>query len=163
MKSETEPFLCLDSNVFLAVILPEATRAPKEEIQGAVEILEALKAGTIVAVTSVMTLAEICWVFNREEKPGFDIARATLESGFDGRLTLLPVDSDLAVAAARFRSRYYSKTNPFSYNDGIILATALRAQAQGLITTDRHLLSVSEVAAFRPSEFRSRVRSRKSR
>lgn len=162
MPNEDKALYCLDSNIFLAVMLPEATKAPKEEIQGAASVLQALEAGRISAVTSVMALAEIRWVFSREERDGFDIAKATLEGGFEDRLTLLTVDADIAVASARFRSRYYSRTNPFSYNDGIFLATALRARAWALITTDRHLLSVSEIRAIRPSQFTAKLRSKTS-
>ena len=34
-SGERLPLACLDANVFLAVLIPEATRAPKEEIAGA--------------------------------------------------------------------------------------------------------------------------------
>lgn len=150
---------CLDSNVFLAVIIPEATSAPRDDIRGAERLLRALQKGEIAAVTSVMALAEIRWVFEREEKPGFDIARATLEDGLAEHLTVLPVDADLAVRSAIHRRRYYSKSNPFSYNDGIFLATALRASASTLVTTDPHLLHVSEISARRPSAFPAELRS----
>jgi predicted nucleic acid-binding protein len=159
MPTGTRPKLCLDSNVFLAVILPEVTRAPPDDIRGAERLLRALQKGEVVAHTSVMALAEIRWVFEREEKPGFDIARATLEDGFAGHLTILPVDADLAVRSAIHRRRYYSRSNPFSYNDGIFLATALRAGASALVTTDPHLLHVSEISAIPPSAFPSELRS----
>ena len=149
----TRPRLCLDSNVFLAVIVPDATRASREDARGAERLLESLKKGEIAAVTSVMALAEIRWVFDREQKSGFDMARAALVQGFAGKLDILPVDADLAVASAVYRRRYYSKTNPFSYNDGIILATAMRGGANGLVTTDPHLLSVTEIRTFRPSSY----------
>jgi predicted nucleic acid-binding protein len=109
-----------------------------------------------------MALAEIRWVFEREQKPGFAIARATLEEGFAGHLTILPVDIDLAVSSAVHRRRYYSKKNPFSYNDGIFLATAMRAGATALITTDPHLLQVSEIPAHRPGGFPSEILPRRA-
>jgi len=155
----TRPRLCLDSNVFLAVIVPDATRASREDIRGAERILESLKRGEIAAVTSVMALAEIRWVFDREQKTGFDMARAALEQGFARQLDILPVDADLAVASAVYRRRYYSKTEPFSYNDGIILATAIQSGAGGLVTTDPHLLGVTEIPTFRPSSFPAKLGS----
>jgi len=158
IPTEIKSRFCLDSNVFLAVIIPEATRAPRDDIRGAERLLRALQKGEIAAVTSVMALAEIRWVFEREEKPGFDIARATLEDGFAEHLTVLSVDADLAVRSAIHRRRYYSKSNPFSYNDGIFLATALRAGATTLVTTDPHLLHVSEISARRPSAFPAELR-----
>jgi predicted nucleic acid-binding protein len=145
--------LCLDSNVFLAVLLPEATKASQDDIRGAERVVRALERGEISVVTSVMALAEIRWVFAREDKPGFDVARATLEGGFHNHLTILPVDGDLAVASAVHRRRYYSKANPFSYNDGIFLATGIRAGATALLTTDPHLLQVVEIPAHRPANF----------
>ena len=157
MPTGTRPRLCLDSNVFLAVIVPEVTRAPRDDIRGAERLLRALQKGEIVAFTSVMALAEIRWVFEREKKPGFDIARATLEDGFADHLTILPVDADLAVMSAIHRRRYYSRKNPFSYNDGIFLATALRTGTSALVTTDPHLLHVSEISAFLPSAFPSEL------
>ena len=159
MPTGTSRRLCLDSSVFLAVIVPEATKAAREEVRGAERVLRALERGEIGAVTSVMALAEIRWVFARERKPGFDVARATLEAGFRGHLEILPVDSDLAVASAAYRQRYYSKANPFSYNDGIFLATAVRIGAAALLTTDPHLLHVAEMPAHRPADFPAGLRA----
>jgi hypothetical protein len=34
-KRESMPLACLDANLFLTVIIPEATQAPKNEIAGA--------------------------------------------------------------------------------------------------------------------------------
>lgn len=159
MPTGTRPVLCLDSNVFLAVIVPEVTKAPREDIRGSERALRALETGEISAVTSVMALAEIRWVFAREDKPGFDVARATLEGGFHGHLTILPVDADLAVASAAHRRRYYSKANSFSYNDGIFLATGIRTGATALLSTDPHLLRVAEIAAHRPADFPAAIRA----
>lgn len=153
MPSATRPLLCLDSNVFLAVMFPEATSVLRDEVRGAERVLRALERGDITAVTSVMALAEIHWVFMREEKPGFHVARATLETRFRDHLTIVAVDGDLAVASAGHRRRYYGRTNPFSYNDGIFLATGLRTGPAALLTTDPHLLRVSEMPVRRPSEF----------
>jgi predicted nucleic acid-binding protein len=127
----------------LAVIVPAVTKSPREDVRGAERLLRALERG------------EIRWVFAREQKPGFTIARAALEDGLAGRLTLLPVDAELAIASAAYRGRYYSRSNAFSSNDGIFLATAVRSQAAVLFTTDPHLLQVSEVAARRPGAFPS--------
>ena len=158
MPAATRPKLCLDSNVFIAVMLPETTKASQDDIRGADRLLGSLHKGEVTAITSVMALAEVRWVFDREQKPGFDIARATLESGFAGHLSILQVDTDLAVASAIYRRRYYSRSNPFSYNDGIFLATAVRGGAAALVTTDPHLLGASEVPAYRPRAFPAELR-----
>ena len=134
-------------------MVPEATKAPAEDIRGAERLLRAVERGAITAVTSVMVLAEVRWVFAREQKPSFDVARATLESGFGDHLILRAVDGDLAVASAGYRRQYYSKASPFSYNDGIFLATGVRTRARALFTTDPHLLQTTEMTALRPREF----------
>jgi len=158
MPTGSKPTFCLDSNVFLAGIVPEVTRAPRDDIRGAERLLRALQRGEIAAVTSVMALAEIRWVFAREQKPGFEIARATLEEGFAEHLTILLVDADLAINSATFRRRYYSKSNPLSHNHGIFPATAVRAAADALVTTDPDLLHVSELSVHRPSAFPAGLR-----
>lgn len=38
-ESSSRQFACLDANVFLAVLLPEVTKAPKDEITGAARVL----------------------------------------------------------------------------------------------------------------------------
>ena len=64
------------------------------------------------------------------------------------------VTAPLAVHAAELRSKYYSKKNPFSYNDGLYLATGLAERADLLITSDPHLLGAGELKAIRPAEYR---------
>ena len=59
----------------------------------------------------------------------------------------------LAVHAAELRRRYYSKRNAFSYNDGLYLATSLAEQAALLMTTDPHLLGVTDMNAIPPSQY----------
>ena len=44
-KRESAPLACLDANIFLAVLIPEATRAPKNEIAGAARVLKAVEEG----------------------------------------------------------------------------------------------------------------------
>ena len=91
MPIGTRPTLCLDSNVFLAVIVPEVTKASRDDIRGAERALRALEKGEILAVTSVMALAEIRWVFAREQKPGFDVARASTASSWPPGCAPAPV------------------------------------------------------------------------
>jgi hypothetical protein len=44
-KREPAPLACIDANIFLAVLIPEATRAPKDEIAGAARVLKAVEEG----------------------------------------------------------------------------------------------------------------------
>jgi len=146
------PLVCLDANIFLAVLIPETTRAPKDEIAGAARVLRALEDGHLRAVSTAIVLGEIRYVYLREDRAGFEIARAAIES--ENNLRVSNITAPLAIHAAELRRKYYSKKNAFSYNDGLYLATGLAERADLLITTDPHLLSVVELKTLRPSQYR---------
>jgi len=151
-EASAGPLACLDANVFLAMLIPEATRAPKEEILGSARVLKALEEGRLRCVSTAILLGEIRYVYLREDRAGFEIARAAIEA--DSSLRLLSVTASLAIHSAELRRKYYSKKNAFSYNDGLYLATGLAERADLLITTDPHLLNVSELKTLRPSQYR---------
>ena len=150
-RTDRPPLACLDANIFLAVLIPEATKALKEEIRGATRVLKALEEGHLHGVSTTILLGEIRYVYLRENKVGFEIARAAIEA--EKHLRLLGITVPLAVHAAELRRRYYSKRNAFSYNDGLYLATGLAEQAAILITTDPHLLTVTDMPAMPPSQY----------
>jgi len=149
---ESSPVACLDANIFLAVLVPEATRAAKEEIAGAGRVLKALEQGRLRGVSTAILLGEIRYVYLREEKSGFEIARAAIEA--EANLRVLAITVSLAIRAAELRKKYYSRKNAFSYNDGLYLATGLDEHADLLITTDPHLLGVTELKVISPSQYR---------
>jgi len=151
-RRESSTLACLDANVFLAVLIPEATRAPKEEIAGAERVLKALEEGRLRGISTAILLGEIRYVYLRENKPGFEIARAAIEA--EANLRILPITVPLAIHAAEFRRRYYSKKNAFAYNDGLYLASGVAEHADLIVTTDSHLLSVTELKAVLPSQYR---------
>ena len=151
-ESSSRPLACLDANVFLAVLIPEATKAAKEEIVGATRVLRALEEGRLRAVSTAVLLGEIRYVYLREDRIGFEIARAAIEA--EPNLRLESVSTSLAIHAAELKRKYYSKKNSFSYNDGLYLATGLAERADLLITTDPHLLAVKELKPLRPSQYR---------
>ena len=103
-------------------------------------------------VSTTIVFGEICYIYLREGKPGFEIARAAIEA--EPNLKAVAVSAPLAVHAAELRSKYYSKKNAFSYNDGLYLATGLAERADLLITSDPHLLGAGELKAIRPAEYR---------
>jgi len=152
-KGEGAPLACLDANVFLAVLIPESTKAVREEVAGAERVLQAIETGRLRAVSTAILFGEIRYVYLREDKPGFEIARAAIET--ESNLRTVAVTALLAIRAAEFRKKYYSKRNTFSYNDGLYLATALAENAGMVITTDPHLLSVEEIRAISPSQYRA--------
>jgi predicted nucleic acid-binding protein len=149
---EHPPLACLDANLFLALLIPEATRAAKEEIAGAERVLKALEEGRLRGVSTTILFGEIRYVYLREDKPGFEIACAAIEA--EANLRTLAITAPLAIHAAELRRKYYSKKNAFSYNDGLYLATGLAEHADFLITTDPHLLSVTDLKAIPPSQYR---------
>ncbi len=151
-RGESVPLACLDANIFLAVLIPEATRAPKDEIAGAERVLKALEEGRLRGVSTAILFGEIRYAYLREDKPGFEIARAAIEAEANLRVSTITVP--LAIHAAELRRKYYSKKNVFSYNDGLYLATALAEMADLLITTDPHLLSVRDLKTTPPSQHR---------
>jgi predicted nucleic acid-binding protein len=151
-KGEPSSLACLDANIFLAVLIPEATRAPKDEIAGAERILKAVEAGRLRGISTAILFGEIRYAYLREDKPGFEIARAAIEAETNLRVSIVTVP--LAIHAAELRRRYYSKKNVFSYNDGLYLATALAEKVDLLITTDPHLLSVPDLKTMSPSQYR---------
>jgi predicted nucleic acid-binding protein len=143
---ERLPLACLDANVFLAVLIPEATRAPKEEIVSAERVLKAIEEGCLHGVSTAILFGEIRYVSLREDKPGFEVACAAIEA--DATLRTVLITLPLATHAAELRRRYYARKNAFSYNDGLYLATGLAEYADLLITTDPHPLSVSDLKLF---------------
>ncbi len=149
---EHPPLACLDANIFLALLIPEATRAAKEEIAGAERVLKALEEGRLRGVSTTILFGEIRYVYLREDKPGFEIACAAIEA--EANLRTLAITAPLAIHAAELRRKYYSKKNAFSYKDGLYLATGLAEHADFLITTDPHLLSVTDLKAIPPSQYR---------
>jgi predicted nucleic acid-binding protein len=152
MSEPNQPLACLDANIFLAVLIPEATRAPKDEIAGAARVLKSVEEGRLRGLSTAILLGEIRYVYLREDKPGFEIARAAIEA--ESNLRVLTITAAVAIHAAELRRKYYSKKNAFSYNDGLYLATGLAERADLLITTDPHLLSVADLKTLRPSQYR---------
>lgn len=151
-RAETLPLACLDANIFLAVLIPEATKAPKNEIAGAERVLKAVQEKRLRGLSTAILFGEIRYAYLREDKPGFEIARAAIEA--EAALRIVSVTASLAIHAAELRRRYYSKKNAFSYNDGLYLATALAEHADLLITTDPHLLAVRDLKTMAPSQYR---------
>jgi predicted nucleic acid-binding protein len=151
-RDDAPPLACLDANIFLAVLLPHATKVSRDEIVASERVLKALEDGRLRAVSTAILFGEIRYAYLREDQPGFEIARAAIEA--EPNLRVLAITASLAVHAAELRRKYYSKKNAFAYNDGLYLATGLAERADCLITTDPHLLGVSEMKAIPPSRYR---------
>ena len=146
------PLACLDANVFLAVLIPETTRVPREEIAGAERVLGALEEGQLRGISTTILFGEVRYVYLRENKAGFEIACAAIEA--EANFQAVAITVPLAIHAAELRKKYYSKKNAFSYNDGLYLATGLAEHADLLITTDPHLLNTDDLKTILPSQYR---------
>lgn len=147
------PIFGIDSNVFLAVMVPGVTKAVKEEVESAEKVIELLHSGKFHCVTSSIIFAEVRWVLMREGMDSYNLVEATLRETLRGKLSIVDISPEIASEAAFYRWKYYSKKNAFSYNDGIILATSLITGSEGIISTDPHLLQVSEIRTLAPSSF----------
>ena len=146
----------LDANVFLCILLPEATKADKENIEGSEAIIEALTKKKIQSVTSSIALSELAWAFLREEKPIKEMegGRYVLEEMLKESLEIIPVNNNIAWQAGKLRRKYYTKENMISYQDAIYLATCLNQTAKPLYTTDPHLLITEEIKVLEPKNFK---------
>ncbi|KXA91292.1 hypothetical protein AKJ57_01870 [candidate division MSBL1 archaeon SCGC-AAA259A05] len=144
----------LDSNVFLCVLLPGATKTSRGNIDGSERVLKSLS-GTNKGITSSIVLAEIAWAFLREGKGGPEMegAKEVIE-GTEG-LEINPVDPHIAWRAGKLRGRHYEKESPISYQDTVYLATSLREKVDALYTTDPHLLKLEEeeIPIVEPKDF----------
>jgi predicted nucleic acid-binding protein len=143
----------LDSNVFLCVLLPKASKTDPENVHGARRILGSLGKGN-QGVTSAIALAEVAWAFLRESKKGpeFEAAKSVI-TGMEG-LEIESVTSDLAWSGGKLRARHYSKKRFISYQDSIYLATSIKRGVDVLYSTDSHLLEIQEsIPVVEPKRF----------
>jgi predicted nucleic acid-binding protein len=144
---------CIDACVFLNILFPTSSKAIKEDMAGSEKVVSALSDGKILGITTSIVLAEIKWVFCREEKDGFEIAYHTLTRLLRRSLTIVEITNKIAIEAAGYRCKYYSRINQFSYNDGLYLSTAVNYNVDAIISTDTHLLKVDETKTISPREF----------
>ena len=153
--------VCIDASVFLHVIIPGRSKTDRANVEASAGLIDLLQDGKLIAVTPSVALAEIRWVLGRANR---DLSRDELAMVWEQTeqlvihslkrsLRVVDIDTDLATQAAGYRLDYYSRSNDFSYNDGLYLAVAVLEKADCLITTDTHLLKVKEVKALDPASF----------
>jgi len=106
-KRESVPLACLDANLFLEVLIPEATRPPKNEIAGAARVLKAVEGGQLQGVTTAILFGEIRYAYLREDKLGFEIARAAIEA--EANLRVVAVTASLAISRCRVAAKVLLK------------------------------------------------------
>ena len=133
----------LDSNIFLCVLLPEATKTDKQNVAGSEKLLGSLSSSNI-GVTSSIVFAEVAWAFLREEKDGEEMEGAKYVLKTMEGLKIISVSDEIAWKAGRLRRLYYSRKNQISYQDTIYLVTSISENVDALYTTDPDLLNISE-------------------
>jgi len=147
------PLVTIDANIPLAVAFPRASRMSPEDIEGARRVMHALDRKKIAVVIPSIALGEMKWVYVREGRSGFEIIQHRLQVALKDRIDIIDISAELAIQAAEYRGKYYSRQHPFSYNDGLYLAVAVSSGVQYLISADPHLLKIEEVETLQPRDF----------
>ncbi|MCR4405749.1 MAG: PIN domain-containing protein [Anaerolineae bacterium] len=147
------PVAGIDTSVFLGVLLPDVMIMGDANIAGAERVLQALRDGALLGISTAMLLAEIKWAFTRHGRTGFEIAEQVLLHDFRKTLRIVDVTPRLAILAAELRARYYSRQNDISYNDCLYVAAALEARADFIISSAPHLLQVTDIKTIEPKDF----------
>lgn len=112
------------------------------------ELFGALDTGAAQGMTSVLTLQEVLVKPLREGRE--DLAekyRQVLTSS--ANVTLYDVDRSISETGARLRSKYIWLRTP----DALQLATAIRHEAQIIVTNDERWRLVSEIVVFVMKDF----------
>jgi predicted nucleic acid-binding protein len=113
-----------------------------------------LEQGRLRGVTSAIALAEVTYVLGRDGHSS-DARRDTmayLTAELAGGLSIRPVTSELAVAAAEFRLlNYHRERAPISYADALFAVTAWDSGADHLVTFDAPLLTTGDARIVPPS------------
>lgn len=137
------PRVYLDANVFIA-----AFENPGAHSNHAWWIIDAVERGTILGVTSELTLAEVL------VKP-IELGDQQLAEGYGEMIVsapgfeVLPVRRDILIDAARLRARRNSLRLP----DAIHMATARQQSCAFFVSDDRRLPSTDEMTAVPLSPF----------
>ncbi|MCO5207135.1 MAG: PIN domain-containing protein [Anaerolineae bacterium] len=115
-------------------------------------VFAALDAGTLQAVTSTITLAEVLVQPLRNNRP--KLAQRYREILQDSvGLSLINVTPDVAERTAQFRAAYQLRTP-----DAIQIATALQANATHFLTNDRQLRKITEIKVLLLSDFQRELK-----
>ncbi len=117
--------VALDTNIFIYYFHNHPEFGPKTR-----EIFLALMAGDLRATTSIITLIELL----SKKAPGLRIKELHEELLTTPNLTIFPVESKVALEAAKIRRKY-----GFRVPDSIQLATAIFAKSNAFITNDERL------------------------
>lgn len=126
-----KPLTLLDANALIAVVCGEPAMEP---------VLAILRRGS-----TAMTTANIAEVYDKSSRrAGLSNARLAevIEPLFEGPITPIPVDVDLARRAGQIRStHYHRKRRPLSLADAVLLAAP--GPGDEIATSDSGVLAVA--------------------
>lgn len=153
--------ICLDACIIGHVIAPENSRVGTAEIAASCGLVDKIITEQIQGCSPTIMISEAKWLiarYTKETVPTEILSRADevedlLPPTLGASFRFVDVDFAVAALASDFRLEYYSKKNPFSYNDGIYLATASITGCDALVTTDKHLLATQELKVLTPAQF----------
>ena len=153
--------ICLDAAIVGHILIPKSSRAAAQEIEASAELIRSLVDGRLSGVAPAILIAEAKWLIGRAAQGNHleyiaervDEVEDLLPQSLGSNFKFVNIDMHLSSLAADYRLKYYSRTNAFSYNDGLYLATAVLQNADYLVTTDPHLLKAEEIKVITPSEF----------
>ncbi len=103
------------------------------------QLLEKVEKGDLAAYISTLTLTELLTGPYRAKKDLLALEYHALLFHFPN-LSLVDINADIAVEAARIRGTYN-----YSTPDSLLLSAALQVKATAFITTDRKLFSFPEL------------------
>lgn len=126
--------ILLDSRVWISYFL--------EDSAGSEDALKRLdmEGGFI----STFVLMEVKSILQKKMGPRVASTMISIIKSFPD-LVIVLVNEDIAERAAGIKNKYYSKKNPFSYGDAVMIATAEMTDSPVLYTGDRDFEPVSEV------------------
>lgn len=134
--------IAIDTNIFIYVFEQSVEFGEKSK-----ELLEKVEAGIFSAVASSVSLTEILVKPIREKDISLEKQYKLLFNHFPN-LTIVSIDNLVASQAAYLRGIYGIKTP-----DALIVASAIIANAEVLITNDDRLAQIKEIKCVSVDDF----------
>ena len=133
---------CLDTNVFLNVLNKEAIYYSHSR-----EVLQAVERGSLEAFVPTLVIAEMLTGFYIEER-NTDAQQFLSALISDKHMKIVPLSVDIAASSARVRAETGLKLP-----DAMVLATAIKMQADFVVSNDDRFPSIYEgVRTVKPAE-----------
>ncbi len=134
--------VCLDTNVFLNVLNREIIYYSHSR-----EVLQAVERGSLEAFVPTLVIAEMLTGFYIEER-NTDAQQFLSALISDKHMKIVPLSVDIAASSARVRAETGLKLP-----DAMVLATAIKMQADFVVSNDDRFPSIYEgVRTVKPAE-----------